>query len=114
MLLFIAELNGNEIWGTDIGNAYLKALTTEYVCIVAGPEFGVLEGHLQQSHKALDGLRSSRARWHDKLSDVLRKEDFVPCKAESDIWMHQNGDQYEYVAVYVDDLILIHSGGHLE
>ena len=104
MLLFIAELNGIEIWGTDIGNAYLEALTSEYVCIIAGPEFGPLEGHLLLIYKALYGLRSSGARWHDKLSDVLRKEGFVPCKAEPDIWMRQNGDNYEYVAVYVDDL----------
>jgi len=104
MLLFIAELNGIEIWGMDIGNAYLEALTSEYVCIIAGPEFGALKCHLLLIHKALYGLRSSGARWHDKLSDVLRKEGFVPCKAEPDIRMHKNGDQYEYVAVYVDDL----------
>ena len=50
MLLFIAELNGIEIWGTDIGNAYLEALTSEYVCIGAGSEFGALEGHLFLIH----------------------------------------------------------------
>ena len=104
MLLFLAELNNIIIWGTDIGNAYLEALTSEFVCIVAGPEFGALKGHLLLIHKALYGLRSSGARWHDKLSDVLRKEGFIPCKAEPDIWMRQNGDIYEYVAVYVDDL----------
>ena len=93
MLLFIVELNGIEIWGTDIGNTYLEALTSEYVCIVAGPEFGALEGHLLLIDKALYGLRSSGARWHDKLSDVLREESFVHCKAEPDIWMHQNKDQ---------------------
>ena len=76
-----------------------------YVCIVAGPEFGALEGYLLLIHKAHYGLRSSGARWHGKFSDVLRKEGFVPCKAEPDIWICQNGDQYEYVAVYVDDLI---------
>ena len=92
MLLFIAELNSIEIWGTDIGNAYLEALTSEHVCIIAGPEFGPLEGHLLLIYKALYGLRSSGARWHDKLSDVLRKEGFIPCKAEPDIWMHQNGN----------------------
>ena len=53
MLLFIAELNGIEIWGTNIGNAYLEALTSEYVCFVAGPEFRLLEGHLLLIHKAL-------------------------------------------------------------
>ena len=31
---------------------------------------------------------------------------FFPSKAEPNIWLHQNGDIYEYVAVYVDDLAL--------
>ena len=57
ILLVLAELNGIEIWGTDIGNAYLEAFTSEKVCIFAGPEFGPLEGHLLLIHKALYGLR---------------------------------------------------------
>ena len=36
---------------------------------------------------------------------MLRREGFVPCKAEPDIWMCQNGNQYEYVAVYMDDIV---------
>ena len=31
---------------------------------------------------------------------------FFPCKAEPDIWMRDKGDHYEYVAVYVDDLLI--------
>ena len=43
----VGELDGMEPWATDIGNAYLEALTSEKVCIRAGPEFGPeLEGHL--------------------------------------------------------------------
>ena len=60
--------------------------------------------HLLLIHKALYGLRSSGARWHDRLSNVLRKEGFSPCRAEPDIWMRRNGEQYKYIAVYVDDL----------
>ena len=58
--------------------------------------------------KALYGLRASGLRWNDKLSDCLRELDFVPCKAEPDIWMRHNKehDIYEYVAVYVDDLAI--------
>ena len=29
---------------------------------------------------------------------------FFPCKAEPDVWMRPNGDVYEYIAVYIDDL----------
>ena len=39
-MTFLAELNGLELWGTDIGNAYLESYTSEKVCIIAGPEFG--------------------------------------------------------------------------
>ena len=80
------------------------SLTFEKVCIQAGPEFGALAEHLLLIYKALYGLRSSGARWHERLSDVLKKEGFTSCRAEPDIWMRRNGDQYEYVAVYVDDL----------
>ena len=59
LLIFLAELNGMEIWASDIGNAYLEAYTTERVCIMAGPKFGNLEGHRLVIIKALYGLRSS-------------------------------------------------------
>ena len=51
--------------------------------------------------KALYGLRSSGARWHDRLYDALSGMGFKPSKADPDIWMRDRGDHYEYVAVYV-------------
>ena len=35
LALFLAELNGLDSWGTDIGNSYLEAFTEEKVRIVA-------------------------------------------------------------------------------
>ena len=32
---------------------------------------------------------------------------FFPSKAEADIWMRDMGDHYEYIAVYVDDLLIV-------
>ena len=87
MLLFIAELNGLETWATDIASAYLEANTEELVCIEAGPEFKELKGHTLLIVKALYGLRSSGARWHERFAACLRKEGFFPCKAEPNIWM---------------------------
>ena len=106
LTLFLAELNKLELWATDIGNAYLEAQTSEKVYIIAGPEFGDREGHILVIHKAQYGLRSSGARWHDKFADCLRDIGFQPCKAEPDIWMRRNGNIYEYIAVYVDDLAI--------
>ena len=107
LVLFLAELKELEAWTTNIGNAYLEAKTKEKLCIVAGPEFGDLEGHTLLVHKALYGLKSSGLRWHERFADCLRQIGFQPCKAEPDIWMRRNNDVYKYVAVYVDDLTIV-------
>jgi Reverse transcriptase (RNA-dependent DNA polymerase) len=91
MLVFLAELNGLQTWSTDIGNAYLEAEMKEKVFFVAGPEFGDLTGHTLIIVKALYGLGTSSARWHDWFADCLCDMGFVPLKAEPDIWMQQNG-----------------------
>ena len=106
LLVFLAELNGLKLWATDISSAYLEAHTREKVTILAGPEFGDLKGHRLAIDRALYGLRTSGQRWHDRFSDCMKAEGFSPCRADPDIWMRPNGDVYEYVAVYVDDLAL--------
>ncbi len=62
MVTFLSELNGMELWATDIGNAYLEAYTAEKLFFVAGPEFGELEGRMLIISKALYGLRTSGLR----------------------------------------------------
>ena len=86
----------------------MSRLETKEKCyIIAGPEFGPeREGCILIIHKALYGMKSSGARWHDRFFDVWKAEGFVPSKAEPDIWMRDCGDHYEYVAVYVDDLAI--------
>jgi hypothetical protein len=107
MVVFIGELNGLETWGSDVGNAYLESFTKEKVFIIAGPEFGKLEGHTLLIKKALYGLRTSGLRWHERFADTLRDMAFFPCKADPDVWMRRMLDHYEYIAVYVDDLAIV-------
>ena len=87
LILFLAELNHLELWAMDNGSAYIEAQTSKKVYIIAGPEFGEREGHILVIHKALYGLRSSGACWHDKFADCLQAMNFQPCKAEPDIWI---------------------------
>jgi Reverse transcriptase (RNA-dependent DNA polymerase) len=103
---FLVRKNKLSLWGADIGYAYLEAKTKEKVFIIGGPEFGLLEGHKLLIYRALYVLRSSGLCWHQWFSDVLRSMGFTPSKAEADIWMRQNNDLYEYIAVYVDDLLI--------
>jgi hypothetical protein len=106
IITFISELNGCDTWSTDISCAYLESYTQEKVYIVAGPEFGELEGHTLIIVKALYGLRSSGLRWSQRFADVLRDLGFFLSKGDKDIWMRDCGDHYEYIAVYVDDLLI--------
>jgi hypothetical protein len=87
MVTFLAEL-GLELWATDVGNAFLESYTSERVLFKAGPEFGDREGHTLVIVRTQYGLRS-RARWHDKLADVLRDMGFKPSLSEEDIWMRE-------------------------
>lgn len=107
IMIFLAELNLLDTWATDIGNAYLEAKTSEKVYIIAGAEFGELQDHVLIIYKALYGLRSSGARWHERFADCLREMGFQPCWAEPDIWMRKDGDVWEYIGVYVDDLAIV-------
>ena len=106
LMIFLAEMNQMETWGTDTSSAYLEALTKEKLFVRAGPEFGELEGHILLVHKALYGLRTSGVRWHERLADCLRGMGFVPCRAEPDIWMRDKLDHWEYIGTYVDDLAI--------
>ena len=58
-------------WAADIGNAYLEATTKEKLCIVAGPEFEELQGHILVIHNALYGLKSSGLRCNRKISMIF-------------------------------------------
>ena len=112
MIMFISELNGLQLWGADVGNAYLEAKTKEKVCFIAGKEFGPLAGHTLIIHKALYGLRTSGLRWHEKFADILTDMGFKPCKMDPDIWLWHMGDHYEYIGTYIDDFAI--ASHHLE
>ena len=76
LLVFLAELNGLKLCGTDISSAHLEAHTKEKVCTLAGPEFGPLAGHRLLVDKALCGLQSGRQQWHDGFAECMQTEGF--------------------------------------
>ena len=108
LVIFLGELNNLELWGADIGNAYLEAPTEEKLYIVAGPEFENWEGYILTFSKALYGLESSGKRWAETLHDIIIDMNFTPSRADQCIWLKKNEklNIYEYIAVYVDDLCI--------
>ena len=108
LVIFLGKLNHLELWGADIGNAYLEAFTDEKLYIVAGPEFQELEGYILIFLKALYGLKSSGKRWTEVIRGILRDMKVLPSKADPCIWLRKapNLMCYEYIAVCVDDLCI--------
>jgi Reverse transcriptase (RNA-dependent DNA polymerase) len=43
---------------------------------------------------------------HQGFANMLRAMGFIPSKAKADIWMRENNNLYEYIAVYVDDRLI--------
>ena len=56
--------------------------------------------------RSLYGLKSSAARFHEHLSATLKSLGFKPSKADFDLWYKKVDDHYEFVARYVDDVIV--------
>ena len=108
LVIFLGELNNLELWGADIGNAYLEAHTQEKLFIIGGAEFEELQGFILIFNKALYGLKSSGKRWAEKFYDIIKDMGFTPSKADPCIWMRENKTLkcYEYLAIYVDDLCI--------
>ena len=90
----------------DIGNAYLESYTQEKVYFVTGPEFGHLAGHTMITEKTLYGLCTSGFHFHEWLCVVLKNLRFHHSKVDPNLWMHDAGDIWEYIVVYVDDIIV--------
>ena len=105
IVIFLAVLNGLQLMQGDIGNAYLESYTQEKVYFTAGPVFRHLAGHNYIIDKALYGLSSSGLCFHECLSTVLRQFGFHRSKVDPDVWMRDLNDMWEFIVVYVDDII---------
>ena len=90
LVIFLGELNNLELWGADIGNAYLEAYTNEKLFIIGGAEFEELEGFILIFNKALYGLKSSGKRWAERFYDIIMDMGFTPSKADPCVWMREN------------------------
>ena len=107
MAILAGQLNNLKITAFDVVSAYLEAKTREKLYIIAGPEFGELQGHILIVEKALYGLRTSGARWAESLADELRNDHWTQSIADPAVWMKDKGTHYDYIVCWVDDAIII-------
>ena len=112
ILLLIAALNELEVLGADVQNAFLTAPNKEKCWMIAGPEFGTEEGKTFLVVKALYGLKSASFSFRSYMAEKLSDMGFQSSMADPDVWLRAatKGDgerYYEYVLMYVDDILAI-------
>jgi hypothetical protein len=56
--------------------------------------------------KSLYGLKTVAARFHEHLSELLLRLGFKNTKHDPDSWMVDKSYHYEYLATYVDDILI--------
>ncbi len=72
LAFLLAALNDIDLLAADIGNAYLNAFTKEKVHTICGTEFGrQYVGCVALITRALYGLKSSGAAWHELFASNL-------------------------------------------
>jgi hypothetical protein len=104
---FLGKLYGLSCCACDIGNAFLYEKTKEKVSLTAGTEFGVnFHGKNLIIDKYLYGLKTSAARFHEYLSESFLKLGFKKTRHDLDLWMVDKLSHYEYLATYVDDILI--------
>ena len=107
-----AALNGLDMLGCNVLNAYLNAPCQERLWIEAGPEFGDEKGNVFLIKRALYGLRLSGAAWRKMLMDVMLDLGYTNTFADQDVWRRKatTADGFEYyklVLIYVDDILCV-------
>ena len=101
----LAQIYNLQCIAGDVGNAFLTAYTSEKIYIVAGPEFGELKGRIMKMEKAVYGTKTAALRFHESLLIRLRKIGFGPSEAEPDFWYQKTKYGFEYIDIYVDNVI---------
>ena len=112
ILLMVAALNELDVLGADVQNAFLTAPNKEKVWMIAGPEFGPDEGKTLLVVRALYGLKSASFSFRSYMAEKLTNLGFQSTMADPDVWLRAaskgDGEQYyEYVLMYVDDILAI-------
>jgi hypothetical protein len=112
IILTIAALNGLEVLGADVQNAFLNAPNKEKVWLQAGPEFGSEQGKNLLIVRALYGLKSASASFRAHMAKKLDELGFKSSVTDPDVWMRPatrvDGETYyEYVLMYVNDILAI-------
>jgi hypothetical protein len=93
----------------DVKTAFLCSMLAETV-YVRQPEGFEVEGKedwVYRLKKSLYGLKQSPRAWYRTIAPVLEEFGFIRCESDHSIFISRKGGLTTYIALYVDDLLII-------
>lgn len=102
-LFALAAAHDLEIEQMDVKTAFLYGTISEEIYVEQPPEMSDGTNRVCRLNRALYGLKQSPRVWYETLSNHLGKLGYRPI--DSDLSVFQRGNTF--IAVYVDDLLLI-------
>lgn len=106
VLLSIAAVNDLECQQMDIKGAYLNGTLNEEVYMRQPEGFSDGSTRVCLLRKTLYGLKQSGREWYRTLDAVLNKLKYNRTN-DNCVYIRRNGDEYDIIGVWVDDLILL-------
>ena len=106
ILFLLAVMNDLDILMTDISCAFLQSKCKEKIYTIAGREWGEEEGKILILLKSVYGLKSCGSAWFEEFATALISLGFVPSRSGPCVFIRRFQDSYEYIVVWVDDLLV--------
>jgi len=106
-LLHYAATEDVEIRQLDIETAYLYGTLEEETYMVPPTSLGNTGGQVCRLRKALYGLCQAGLAWFNELSGTMRQLGFSASLKEPCLWRRDGSGGRLYVAIYVDDLLVV-------
>jgi hypothetical protein len=108
-LMAIAAKDDMEIHQMDVKTAYLNGDLNEEIYMVQPEGFEQVGGEtlVCKLNKSLYGLKQAGRMWYFKIDETFKELGFKRSDADHSIYVRITGDTKVYIALYVDDLIVV-------
>ena len=103
------KFHGKRIHQMDVKTAFLcsKLLETVYIHQPKGFEVAGKEDWVYRLKKSLYGLKQSPRAWYQTIAPVFEQLGFAKCGSDHSIFVSTKAGITTYIALYVDDLLII-------
>ncbi|CAI7741171.1 unnamed protein product [Closterium sp. NIES-54] len=105
-LLAGAAIKGWVVKQMDVTTAFLNGILEEEIFMAQREGFDDGSGRVWKLKKVLYGLKQAPRQWYLKLREVLEEIGFTPSSANHSLFMLGEGEQRNFMVVYVDDILI--------